>query len=93
MGTKVVEQHGTPRSYIVITEDGTAYRRNRRRLLKLSGETPQADKEEKTDDHIDDIIPENKEADDKPEYLGQGHPQPTARSSFGRIIKTNPKYL
>ena len=48
---KVVEQHGTPRSYIVTTEDGTAYRRNRRHLMKLSGDTPQPDKEEKTDDH------------------------------------------
>lgn len=91
---KVVEQHGTPRSYIVTTEDGTAYRRNRRHLLKLSGDTPQADKEEKTDDHNDDIIPENKEVDGKPEYLRQGQPQPAARmSSFGRIIKPNPKYL
>lgn len=91
---KVVEQHGTPRSYVVTTADGTAYRRNRRHLLKLSGDTPQADKEEKTDDDNDDIIPENKEADDKPEYLRQGQPQLAARmSSFGRIIKPNPKYL
>ena len=91
---KVVEQHGTPRSYIVTTEDGTAYRRNRRHLWKTSGDTPQANKEEKTDDHTDDVIPENKEADDKPESLRQGQPQPAARmSSFGRIIKPNPKYL
>ena len=63
-------------------------------LKPLCGHTPQADKEEKTDNHNDDIIPENKEADDKPEYLRQGQPQPAAcMSSFGRIIKPNPKYL
>ena len=48
---KVVSKHNTPRSYVVQTEPGTTYRRNRQHLLKTDESwiyTPQ---------HLDDDIP------------------------------------
>ena len=53
----VIEEHDAPRSYVVETEDGTAYRRNRKHLLKLKGNSPceqAADLDIKTDSHSTD---------------------------------------
>ena len=36
----VVAKHDTPRSYVIKTEDGTEYRRNRKHLMKPQEERP-----------------------------------------------------
>ena len=86
----MIEQHDTPSSYVVETEDCTAYRTNRKHLLNLKGNSPceqAADLDIKTDSHSTDQQ-ENTEHTQIQEQAKSPH----RVSSFGRIIKPNPKY-
>ena len=86
----VIEQHDTRRSYVVETEDGAAYGRNRKHLLKLKGFSPceqAAELDVKTDSYSMDQQ-ENTEHTQIPEQAKSPH----RVCSFGRIIKPKPKY-
>ena len=77
------------------TEDGTTYRRNRKHLLKLQGNQQENSEHEQP---IDLEIETDSYSLDKPENTErstnvQEQPAPPLRvSSFGKVIKPNPKY-
>ena len=92
---KVVSKHQTPRSYVVQAENGTSYRRNRRHLLKLKGNyTYESPTEEYSDETQSPVLSE--ESTEKEHGVtdteNQALPEGTRISSFGRIIKPNPRY-
>jgi len=98
----VVERHDTPRSYVVKTEDGGVYRRNRKHILKMKGNTLQ----QQSDDLDTDVEPSCTGIAEKPEddlnkqedytestHVSEQPSLPLRVSSFGRLIKPNPRYL
>ena len=93
----VVKQHNTPRSYLVKSEDGVVYRRNRRHLMKVSEEPhipdePTLDETPQIRDDLEGGNMRGKETASprKPPTLAK---ESIRVSSYGRIIKPNPKYM
>ena len=81
----VTTKHDTPRSYMVKTDDGSEYRRNRRHLIKHRtsdlAEQEQSEPLTTTPTTQDETSPESSE--DQSGFKV---------SRYGRIIKPNPKY-
>ena len=90
----VIAKHDTPRSYVVKTEDGAEYRRNRKHLMKTREEhpVPPLDMEEPVATPTQE--PAAREPPDKVTPPSSDMPNSSGLrvSRFGRTIKPNPKY-
>ena len=81
-----------PRSYIIKTEDGNVYRRNRNRLRPVESEETSVEISDDENDNVDD---ENQANNEKLEIKSENQPSPKTAvrtTRYGRVVKPPRRY-
>ena len=81
-----------PRSYIIKTQDGKIYRRNRNRLRPVKSDETSV---EISDDENDNVHDENQVNDEKLEIKSENQPSPKTvvrTTRYGRVVKPPRRY-
>ena len=81
-----------PRSYIIKTQDGKIYRRNRNRLRPVKSDETSV---EIPDDENDNVHDENQVNDEKLEIKSENQPSPKTvvrTTRYGRVVKPPRRY-
>ena len=88
----VEKKWAEPRSYIIKTQDGKIYRRNRNRLRPVESEETSVEISDDENDNVDD---ENQVNDEKLEIKSENQPSPKTvvrTTRYGRVVKPPRRY-